>query len=152
MAPRGIETRAQAQRTPSAYKPPNILEIPPGLPEGFTYRWLRVKIRNEDDTKSIFRRQREGFEFVRADEVPDYVGPSHGAGSFSGVIGQTDLVLGRIPEEFAQDRRQYYAEQTAGQNESIETELKREQHKVAPIQRTLKQTTSGGPRKAAFGD
>jgi hypothetical protein len=150
--PRGIETRAQTQRTPSAYKPPSILEIPQGLPEGFQYRWLRVRIRNEDDTRSIFRRQREGFEYVRADEAPGYVGPSHQGGAFAGVIGQTDLVLGRIPEELAEDRRRYYSDQTAGQNESIETELKREQHKVAPIQRTLKQTQSGGPRKAAFGD
>jgi tRNA U54 and U55 pseudouridine synthase Pus10 len=68
------------------------------------------------------------------------------------VIGQTDLVLGRIPEEIAEERRQYYSDQTAGQNESIEQELKREAHKVAPIQRTLKQTQSGGPRKAAFGE
>jgi hypothetical protein len=150
--PRGIETRAQAQRTPSTYKPPSVLEIPAGLPEGFTYRWLRVRIRNEDDTRSIFRRQREGFEYVRADEAPGYVGPSHGEGAFQGVIGQTDLVLGRIPEDIAEDRRAYYHDQTAGQNESIELELKREQHKVAPIQRTLKQTQSGGPRKAAFGD
>lgn len=150
--PRGIETRAQAQRTPSTYKPPSILEIPAGLPEGFTYRWLRVRIRNEDDTRSIFRRQREGFEYVRADEAPGYVGPSHHEGAFAGVIGQTDLVLGRIPEEIADERRAYYHDQTAGQNESIELELKREQHKVAPIQRTLKQTQSGGPRKAAFGD
>jgi hypothetical protein len=150
--PRGIETRAQAQRAPSAYKPPSVLEIPPGLPEGFTYRWLRVRVRNEDDTRSIFKRQREGFEYVKADEAPGYIGPSHKEGAFAGVIGQTDLVLGRIPEELAEDRRAYYHDQTAGQNESIEMELKREQHKVAPIQRTLKQTQSGGPRKAAFGE
>ena len=150
--PRGIETRAQSQRTPSAYKPPSILEIPTGLPEGFQYRWLRVRIRNEDDTRNVFRRQREGWEYVRADEAPDYIGPSHKDGAFSGVIGQTDLVLARIPEDIAQDRRDYYAAQTAGANEAIEAELKREQHKVAPIQRTLKQTVSGGPRKAAFGE
>lgn len=150
--PRGIETRAQAQRTPSSYKPPSVLEIPPGLPEGFQYRWLRVRIRNEDDSRSIFRRQQEGFEFVRADEAPGYLGPSHKEGAFSGVIGQTDLVLGRIPQEIAEDRREYYRNQTAGQNESIETELRREQHKVAPIQRSLKQTTSGGPRRGTFGE
>jgi hypothetical protein len=150
--PRGIETRAQSQRAPSAYKPPNILEVPEGLPEGFVYRWLRVRVRNEDDTKNIFKRRTEGFEYVRADEVPSYFGPSHQEGAFAGVIGQTDLVLARIPEQIAQDRRDYYQAQTAGQNESIELELKREQHKVAPIQRTVKSTVSGGPRKAAFGD
>jgi hypothetical protein len=150
--PRGIETRAQAQRPPSAYKPPSVLEVPEGLPEGFTYRWLRVRIRNEDDTRNIFRRQREGFEYVKAEEAPGYIGPSHKEGAFAGVIGQTDLVLARIPDEIAQDRRDYYTAQTAGQNESIELELKREAHKVAPIQRSVKQTVSGGPRKAAFGD
>lgn len=149
---RGIQTRAQSARPPSAYKPPSLLEIPEGLPAGFVYRWLRVRVRNEDDERSIFRRRREGWEFIGKDEVPGYVGPAHEGGAFKGVIGQTDLVLAKLPDEIAQSRRDYYADQTAGANEALETELKREQHRVAPIERTFKSAVSGGSRKPAFGD
>lgn len=149
---RGIQTRAQTARAPSRYRPPSILDIPEGLPPGFVYRWLRVRIRNEDDDRNIFRRRREGWEFLKKEDVPGYDGPIHDKGAFQGVIGQTDLVLAKLPEEIAEERRRYYADQTAGANEAIEVELRNEEHRVAPIQRTFKSTVSGGGRKPAFGE
>ena len=149
---RGIQTRADMARAPSRYRPPSILEIPSNLPPGFVYRWLRVRIRNEDDERNIYRRRREGWEFIKKDEVPGYVGPSINKGEFAGVIGQTDLVLARLPEEIADDRRRYYHDITAGANEALEQDLRAEEHRVAPITRTFKSAVSGGSRKPAFGE
>lgn len=149
---RGIQTRAETARAPSRYRPPSTLEIPDNLPPGFVYRWLRVRIKNDDDDRNVYRRQREGWEFIKKEDVPGYIGPAHQKGAFTGVIGQTDLVLAKLPEDIAEDRRRYYHDITAGANEAIETELRAEEHKAAPISRTFKTAVSGGSRKPAFGE
>jgi hypothetical protein len=98
-----------------------------------------------NDTKNIHGRLRSGYELVRADEYDTDQYPVVLDGKYAGVIGVGGLLLARIPEELAQARMDYQARQTEGQDESVETDLLRDQDKRMPIKidRNSKHTFGG---------
>lgn len=150
---RTVQSRASTARKPSGYRPPAVLDIPTGLDPSFDYRWVRVRAGSEDDAKNVFKRRREGFEFVKASEVPGYDGPTHPkGGAYDGVVGQVDLALARIPKDVAQARRDYYADQAARQNESVEEDLQRDADPRVHVSRNFKSTTSRGQRETSFAE
>ena len=141
---RAAETRSKTER-PKEYKPPSSLDAPPA-PDGFRHRWIRAESMGFNDTKNIHGRLRSGYELVRADEYKD--GDSYPIvmdGKYAGVIGVGGLLLARIPEELAQSRMDYQQKQTEGQDESVETDLLRDQDKRMPIKidRNSKHTFGG---------
>ena len=85
-------TRAEASRK-IVYQPPNYLEAPKPNVDGIKYRWIRVAAGGEDDSQNVSKKRREGYEYVRADEHPDFDAPTHETGKYAGVIGTGDLVL-----------------------------------------------------------
>ena len=141
---RAAGTRLKTER-PKEYKPPSSLDAPPA-PDGFRHRWIRAESMGFNDTKNIHGRLRSGYELVRADEYDD--GDSYPIvmdGKYAGVIGVGGLLLARIPEELAQSRIDYQKRQTEGQDESVETDLLRDQDKRMPIKidRNSKHTFGG---------
>ena len=86
---------------------------------------------------------------VRADEYPDSDYPIIEEGKYQGVIGVGGLVLTRIPEEIAQSRSEYYAQQGMDQDQAVENDLMKEQHPSMPIN-VDRQTrvTFGGSKKS----
>ena len=101
-----------------------------------------------NDTKNIHGRLRSGYELVRADEYDDESFPVVMDGKYAGVIGVGGLLLARIPEELAQSRVAYQQRQTEGQDEAIENDLLREQHKSMPINVDRQsRVTFGGTKK-----
>ena len=69
-------------------------------------------------------------------------------GRYAGVIGVGGLVLARIPEEIAKSREEYFAQMTRDANESLETDLKKEQHPSMPIdQERQTRVHFGGTKK-----
>ena len=140
---RAAETRTVTER-PKEYKPPSSLDAPPA-PDGFRHRWIRAESLGFNDTKNIHGRMRSGYELVRADEYKDSDYPVILDGKYAGVIGVGGLLLARIPEELAQSRMDYQMKQTEGQDESVETDLLRDQDKRMPIKidRHSKQTFGG---------
>jgi len=141
---RAAETRSKTER-PKEYKPPSSLDAPPA-PDGFRHRWIRAESMGFNDTKNIHGRLRSGYELVRADEYKDEESyPVVMDGKYAGVIGVGGLLLARIPEELAQSRMDYQAKQTEGQDESVETDLLRDQDKRMPIKidRNSKHTFGG---------
>ena len=83
--------------------------------------------------------------YVRADEYDSEQYPVVLDGKYAGVIGVGGLLLARIPEELAQSRMDYQHKQTEGQDESVETDLLRDQDKRMPIKidRNSKHTFGG---------
>ena len=144
---RAAETRSKTER-PKEYKPPSSLDAPPE-PDGFRHRWIRAESMGFNDTKNIHGRLRSGYELVRADEYKDSDYPIVMDGKYAGVIGVGGLLLARIPEELAQARVDYQMKLTEGQDESVETDLLKDQDKRMPIKvdRHSKQTF-GGTKKA----
>jgi len=140
---RAAVTRSKTER-PKEYKPPSSLDAPPA-PDGFRHRWIRAESMGFNDTKNIHGRLRSGYELVRADEYDTDEYPTVLDGKYAGVIGVGGLLLARIPEELAQSRMDYQKKQTEGQDESVETDLLRDQDKRMPIKidRNSKHTFGG---------
>jgi len=91
---------------------------------------------------------RSGYELVRADEYNDSDYPVIADGKYAGVIGVGGLLLARIPEELAQQRVDYQRKQTEGQDEAIDNDLLKEQHKSMPIDIDRQsRVTFGGTKK-----
>ena len=140
---RAAVTRSKTER-PKEYKPPSSLDAPPA-PDGFRHRWIRAESMGFNDTKNIHGRLRSGYELVRADEYDSEQYPVVLDGKYAGVIGVGGLLLARIPEELAESRMDYQRRQTEGQDESVETDLLRDQDKRMPIKidRNSKHTFGG---------
>ena len=143
---RAAGTRTKTER-PKEYKPPSSLYAPKA-PDGFRHRWIRAESLGFQDSKNIFGRLREGYELVRADEYADADYPVVVDGKYAGVIGVGGLLLARIPEELAQARADYQKKLTEGQDEAVESDLLREQHKSMPIDVDRQsRVTFGGTKK-----
>jgi len=143
---RASQTRQETER-PKVWTPPSSLDAPPA-PDGFRHRWIRSESLGFQDTKNISGRLREGYELVRADEYPDSDYPVVSDGKFKGIIGVGGLLLARIPEELAKQRSDYYANLAKGQDEAVEHDLLKDQHKSMPINIDRQsRVTFGGTKK-----
>ena len=143
---RAAEARTKTER-PKEYKPPSSLDAP-APPDGFRHRWIRAESHGFIDGKNIYGRLRSGYELVRADEYSDSDYPVITDGKYAGVIGVGGLLLARIPEELAQQRVDYQRKQTEGQDEAIDNDLLKEQHKSMPIDIDRQsRVTFGGTKK-----
>jgi len=144
---RASQTRSKTER-PKVWTPPSSLDAPPA-PDGFRHRWIRSESLGFQDTKNISGRLREGYELVRADEYPDTDYPVVSDGKFKGIIGVGGLLLARIPEELAKQRSDYYANLAKGQDEAVEHDLLKDQHKSMPIDiERQSRVTFGGTKKS----
>ena len=144
---RAATTRTKTER-PKEYKPPSSLDAPPA-PDGFRHRWIRAESVGFQDSKNIYGRLREGYELVRADEYSETDYPVVAEGKYAGVIGVGGLLLARIPEELAKARVEYQKKLSQAQDESVETDLLREQHKSMPIDVDRQsRVTFGGTKKS----
>ena len=144
---RASQTRSKTER-PKVWTPPSSLDAPPA-PKGFRHRWIRVESIGFQDTKNISARLREGYELVRADEFPDSDYPVVDSGKYAGVIGVGGLLLARIPEELAKQRTDYFQKLAKGQDEAVEHDLMKEQHKSMPIDvNRQSRVTFGGTKKS----
>ena len=143
---RASSTRSKTER-PKVWTPPSSLDAPPA-PDGFRHRWIRAESLGFSDTKNVSARLREGFELVRADEYPDSQYPVITDGKYAGVIGVGGLLLARISEEIAKQRAAYIESLSKGQDEAVEHDLMKEQHKSMPINvERQSRVTFGGTKK-----
>ena len=148
-SPRAKKTREEtAERKPWA--PPTMLDAPPA-PEGYKHRWLRAEVRGFDDRQNISARLREGYEFVRKDEYPDFEAPVMESGRYEGVFGVGGLILARIPLETVKERTDYFASKSQDLMDAVDHDMMRENaHSTMTIDKPNRQTrvTFGGPRKS----
>ena len=144
---RSGETReATARRKPWA--PPSKLDAPKA-PPGFRHRWIRAEANGFDDRSNVAAKIREGYELVRADEHADFQSTSQDEGRHAGVIGVGSLLLARIPEETAAERRAYYNSRTHDQLQAVDNELlKSNAHSTMKISRPDRRSnvSFGGPK------
>ena len=144
---RASQTRSETER-PKVWTPPSSLDAPPA-PDGFRHRWIRAESLGFQDTKNISGRLRSGYELVRADEYKGSDYPVVTDGKHKGIIGVGGLLLARIPEELAKQRTDYYANLAKGQDEAVEHDLLKEQHKSMPINVDRQsRVTFGGTKKS----
>ena len=104
------------------------------------------------DTGNVSKKLREGWEFVRAEEVKNQLGdhdyPVVQQGQYQGLIGVGGLVLARIPEEVVEQRKKYFENITADQVKSVDNDILREQRPEMPVNIDRQSRVSfGGSRK-----
>ena len=153
-ATRNSDTRETNTR-PKAWKMPSALELPDEAVElaesqGITYRWIRESILGQDDKTNVSKRFREGFAVVRPEELPGYHDlPTVDDGRHAGVIGVGGLILCKIDKEIADQRNEFFEQQTNNQMTAVENDLMREENPAMPISREIKsKVTFGGGNKA----
>jgi hypothetical protein len=101
------------------------------------------------DRSNVAGRLREGYEFVRADEYPDFPAPTVDDGRHAGVISVGGLLLARIPEETVEERNAYYQSRASAQMEAADNELlKNNAHSTTRIERPNRRSSVsfGSPR------
>jgi len=144
---RASQTREKTIKK-AVWTPPSSLDAPPA-PAGFHHRWIRAETMGFTDTKNIAGRLRSGYELVRADAYPGSEYPVMTEGKYKGVIGVGGLLLARISEEIAKQRAAYIDNLSKGQDEAVEHDLMREQHKSMPINVDRQsRVTFGGTKKS----
>ena len=134
------------------WTPPSSLDAPPA-PEGFCHRWIRVETMGFQDTANVSKKLREGWEFVRAEEIKNTLGdhdyPVIRDGQYAGLIGVGGLVLARIPEEIMKSRAEYFKRITQDRMNAIDNDLMKEQRPGMPINiNRQSRVTFGGGRKS----
>lgn len=111
------------------WKEPNELDVPESLvrrlkSEGFGTRWIRISIEGKADPVNVMTRLREGYEFVRLEDVPDWVGaPSIEYGNHGNIVVIGDLALAKLPLEIAESRTRQIEERTQSLTDAINRQL-----------------------------
>jgi hypothetical protein len=105
------------------------------------------------DTGNVSKKLREGWEFVRAEEVQNEIGdhdyPVIHEGKYMGLIGVGGLVLARIPEEIVEQRKQYFNNVTVDQVKAVDNDILKEQRPEMPVNIDRQsRVTFGGNRKS----
>tara|TARA_B100000459_G_C8556093_1_gene191752 strand:- start:249 stop:713 length:465 start_codon:yes stop_codon:yes gene_type:complete len=148
---RNSRTSTVRETRKKQWMPPSSLDAPPA-PNGYKHRWIRTETMGQDDTANVSKRQREGWEFVRAEEIKNQIGehdyPVISDGKYQGLIGVGGLVLARIPEEIVEQRKNYFKERTSDQMKAVDNDILREQRPEMPINVDRQsRVTFGGGRK-----
>lgn len=103
---------------------PSELEAPKSRP-GYTQRWIRVRLGNEEDSRNAMRKFREGWLPRALDSVPEgYSPPTFLHARLGNVIGVEDLILCEMPLRKARQRNAYYQAKLDRMIEGIENDLR----------------------------
>jgi len=144
---RASEEKKETRLKP--WTPPSSLDAPPA-PDGYVHRWIRTESMGFQDTANVSKKMREGWEFVRAEEIKNQLGdhsyPIIAQGTYAGLIGVAGLVLGRIPEEIAKSRAEYFKRITQDRVNAVDNDVMKEQRPEMPINisRQSRVTFGGG--------
>ena len=148
---RTLRSSSERVERKKSWTPPSSLDAPPA-PQGFKHRWIRTESVGFMDTGNVSKKLREGWEFVRAEEIKNELGdhdyPVIQQGQYQGLIGVGGLVLARIPEEIVEQRKKYFQNITADQVKSVDNDILREQRPEMPVNIDRQSRVSfGGSRK-----
>lgn len=139
---REVDNREFSER-PKQWMPAELLPEP-DKQAGYAYRWIRTSTLNTADPRNLSAKLREGWEPVPLEEQPKFqllVDPNS---RFKDNIEIGGLLLCKTPEEFVQQRNDYYAQQTQAQSEAVDNNLMRQSDARMPIFKEGKSTTSFG--------
>ena len=136
---RDSESRENAERI-QQWRPGSALDAPEP-PIGFKHRWIRESVLEYDDKTNVHKKRQEGWELVRAEEYPDYVGPVVDEGRNAGTIGVGGLVLARIPEELVEQRNRHFNTVAQNQMDAVDRDWMRENNALMPKQAPQRKTS-----------
>lgn len=130
-------------KRPESWAPAGGLPEPERQP-GYAYRWIRVSMVEQQDGKNVSAKFREGWEPVRVEEQPKLRFLSDPNSRFKDNIEIGGLLLCKIPTEFMDQRRAYFADKNRAQIDSVDNNFMRENDARMPLFREKKSSTSFG--------
>lgn len=136
------EDRTSTKR-PESWAPAGGLPEPERQP-GYAYRWIRVSMVEQQDGKNVSAKFREGWEPVRVEEQPKLRFLADANSRFKDNIEIGGLLLCKIPTEFMDQRRQYFANKNRAQIESVDNNFMRENDARMPLFAEKRSKTSFG--------
>tara|TARA_R100000541_G_scaffold6891_1_gene14473 strand:+ start:104 stop:556 length:453 start_codon:yes stop_codon:yes gene_type:complete len=136
---RDSESRENAERV-QQWRPGSALDAPEP-PIGFKHRWIRESVMEYDDKTNVHKKRQEGWELVRAEEYPDYVGPVIDEGRNAGTIGVGGLILARIPIELVEQRNNHFNTVAQNQMDAVDRDWMRENNALMPKQAPQRKTS-----------
>ena len=139
---RELENRSTVER-PKAWMPASALPEPDKQP-GYAYRWIRVASQGQADPKNVSAKTREGWEPVRIEEQPKFQMLTDPNSRFKDNIEVAGLLLCKIPVEFMDQRKQYYAKATKDNMEAVDNTFMRENDPRMPLFKERSSKTSFG--------
>jgi hypothetical protein len=140
--PRAHDTREMRER-PKVWQPASTLPEPEPM-AGYDLRWIRVSSYGTNDPRNISGKFREGYEPVRIEEQPQFKLIVDPDSRFKDNIEVGGLLLCKLPTEFTQQRRAYYAGRVKAQMESVDSNFMRENDPRMPLFREKKSKTTFG--------
>jgi len=142
---RELEKRSDVER-PKAWAPASALPEPDKQP-GYAYHWIRVASMGQQDPKNTSSKMREGWEPVRIEEQPKFQMLTDPNSRFKDNIEVAGLLLCKIPVEFMDQRKQYYAKATKDNMEAVDNTFMRENDPRMPLFKERSSKTSFGKGK-----
>ena len=142
---RELENRETVER-PKSWQPASALPEPDKQP-GYSYRWIRVASMGQQDAKNVTAKLREGWEPVRIEEQPKFQMMTDPNSRFKDNVEIAGLLLCKIPTEFMEQRRQYYAKATRDNMDAVDNTFMRESDSRMPLFKENRSTTSFGKGK-----
>ena len=139
---RELESRSNKER-PKTWQPASSLPEPDRQP-GYSYRWIRVSMVGQQDARNVSSKLREGWEPVAIEEQPKFkllVDPNS---RYKDNIEIGGLLLCKAPEEFVDQRSEYYRNQTQAQTEAVDNNLMRQSDPRMPLFKERKSSSSFG--------
>ena len=136
---RDSNSRESAERI-QQWRPGSALDAPEP-PLGYKHRWIRESVMEYDDKTNVHKKRQEGWELVRAEEYPDYVGPVIDEGRNAGTIGVGGLVLARIPVELVEQRNRHFDTVAQNQMDAVDRDWMRENNALMPKQAPQRKTS-----------
>ena len=139
---RDLTTREKGSRKRSWQRPETLPS--PNPEDGYVYRWIRTSMQGQVDAPNVSSKLREGWEPVKAEDHP-HIMTDNGDERFAGNITIGGLMACKAPKELADERNEYYENQTRSQMQSVDNNLMRENDPRMPLfnERTTKVTNFG---------
>jgi hypothetical protein len=128
---------------PKKWMPAEMLPEPDKQP-GYAYRWVRVSTLNAADPRNISGKFREGWEPVSIEEQPRFRLLADPTSRYKDNIEIGGLLLCKTPQEFSEQRDEFFAAQSRAQMEAVDNTMMRQSDPRMPLFKERKSSTSFG--------
>lgn len=128
--PRTLDVRKQ--RLTDSWAPSSNLPTP-NPKDGWTFRWIRVSSLGNADNTNVSKKFREGWEPVKASDHPELFIETDIDSQFEDSLQVGGLLLCKAPEELMVKRREYFANMSAKQIESVDRNYMKENDPRMPL-------------------
>ena len=115
-------------KTRAVYTPSSSLPVPNKRP-GIKHRWIATHVLGESVQSNVSKKNREGWEPVKADDYPEL----RLTGDVNGNVELGGLMLCSIPEDMVEARTEYFKDKSQAQIDSVDNNFMRNSDPRMPL-------------------